>query len=130
MKDRIIRYSFICLILVVCVLQFSIASQADQELSNDVLAWGFRRGENHEQAVLDNESLKVVEKFNGIAMGNPEKKNIYLTFDAGYEAGYTEGILKVLKENDVSAAFFITAHYVNTEPELVKKMIQNGNIVR
>ena len=62
-------------------------------------------------------------------MGNPEKKYIYLTFDAGYEAGYTEGILKVLKENDVSAAFFITAHYVNTAPELVKKMIQNGNIV-
>ena len=62
-------------------------------------------------------------------MGNPEKKYIYLTFDAGYEAGYTEEILKVLKDNDVSATFFITAHYVNTAPELVKKMIQNGNIV-
>lgn len=64
MKDKIIRYSFICLILVVCVLQFSIASQAEQALSNETLAWGFRRGENHEQAVLDAESLKVVEKFN------------------------------------------------------------------
>ncbi len=64
MKDRIIRYSFICLILVVSIMQFSLASQADQELSNETLAWGFRRGENHEQAVLDAESLKVVEEFN------------------------------------------------------------------
>lgn len=63
-------------------------------------------------------------------MGNSEKKYVYLTFDAGYEAGYTEGILKVLKENDVTAAFFITAHYINTQLELVKQMIQNGNIVR
>lgn len=62
-------------------------------------------------------------------MGNPDKKYIYLTFDAGYEAGYTEDILKVLKENDVTAAFFITAHYVNTATDLVKQMIQNGNIV-
>ncbi len=129
MKDRIIRYSFIFLILVVSIMQFSLASQAGETLSNEVLAWGFRRGEQHAQAVLDAESLKVLEKFNGMAMGNPDKKYVYLTFDAGYEAGYTEDILKVLKENDVTAAFFITAHYVNTATDLVKQMIQNGNIV-
>ncbi len=129
MKDRMIRYGFICLILVISIIQFSIAAQANQELSNKTLAWGFRRGENHEQAVLDMESLKVLEKFDGIAMGNPEKKYIYLTFDAGYEAGYTEEILKILKENNVTATFFITAHYVNTATDLVKQMIQNGNTV-
>lgn len=129
MKDRLIRYSFICLILVVSILQFSLASEANQELSNEILAWGFRRGENHEPAVLEAESLKVVEKFNGMAIGNPEKKNIYLTFDAGYEAGYTEEILEILKQNDITAAFFVTAHYVNTATDLVKQMIQNGNVV-
>ncbi len=129
MKDRVIRYSFICLILVVSIVQFSLASQANQELSNEILAWGFRRGENHAQPALENESLKVIEKFNGMAIGNPEKKYIYLTFDAGFEAGYTEELLKVLKENDVTATFFITAHYVNTATDLVKQMIQNGNIV-
>ena len=94
------------------------------------MAWGFRRGENHNQAVLDSKSLKIIEKYNGIAIGNKNKPYIYLTFDSGYEAGYTEDILKILKENDVPATFFITAHYVNTAPDLVKKMIQNGNIVR
>ncbi len=78
MKDRIIRYSFICLILFVSIMQFSIASQAEQELSNETLAWGFRRGENHEQAVLDSESLKVIEKFNRNGYGKSREK-IYLS---------------------------------------------------
>ena len=130
MKDRLIRYSFICLILIVCIMQFSLASQAGENLSNECMAWGFRRGENHNQAVLDSKSLRIIEKYKEIAIGNKNKPYIYLTFDSGYEAGYTEDILKILKENDVPATFFITAHYVNTAPDLVKKMIQNGNIVR
>ena len=52
-----------------------------------------------------------------------------MTFDMGYEAGYTEKILEVLKQNDVKAAFFITAHYLNTQPDLVKRMIDDGHIV-
>ena len=43
--------------------------------------------------------------------------------------GYTEKILEVLKQNNVKATFFITAHYVNTEPELVQKMIDEGHII-
>ena len=70
-----------------------------------------------------------MEKYDGIYIGNEEKKYIYLTFDEGYEAGYTEQILDVLKENDVKATFFITAHYLNTAEDLVKRMIDEGHIV-
>ena len=56
-------------------------------------------------------------------MGNGNKKYVYLTFDEGYEAGYTEKILDALKEEKVTATFFITAHYVNTAPDAVKRMI-------
>ena len=52
-----------------------------------------------------------------------------MTFDCGYEAGYTFKLLDILKENNVKAAFFITAHYLNTAPELVKRMIEEGHIV-
>ena len=53
------------------------------------------------------ENLRINE-FNGIAMGNNKRnKDIYLTFDNGYEAGYTEKILDVLKENNVKARIFI-----------------------
>ena len=47
----------------------------------------------------------------------------------GYEAGYMEKILEVLKQNNVKACFFITAHYLNTQPDLVKRMIDEGHIV-
>ena len=57
------------------------------------------------------------------------KKNIYLKFDEGYEAGYTPKILDVLKQNNVKATFFITAHYLNTQSDLVKQMIDEGHIV-
>ena len=61
--------------------------------------------------------------------GNNEYKNIYLTFDLGYEAGYTSTILDSLKEKNVKGTFFITAHYLNTAEDLVKRMIDEGHIV-
>ena len=69
----------------------------------------------------------MLKENNGIAIGNKESKKIYLTFDEGYEAGYTTQILQTLKEENVKATFFITAHYVNTQPELV---IEEGHIIR
>ena len=62
-------------------------------------------------------------------MGNKEEKIVYLTFDEGYEAGYTPKLLDILKQNNVKAAFFITAHYLNTQSELVQRMIDEGHIV-
>ena len=56
MKDKMKRYVFVLGLLVVSIAQFSFVSQAN-ELSNEMLAWGFRRGENHTQPVLDSKSL-------------------------------------------------------------------------
>ena len=98
-------------------------------LSNKKIGWGIKRNSNHQQPDLGKENKKILEENKGIAMGNNEKKYIYLTFDEGYEAGYTKQILETLKENEVKATFFITAHYLNTQPELVKQMIDEGHIV-
>ena len=102
---------------------------SNTSLSNTKIGWGIKRAKNHEQPELGSQNLKLMEKYNGIAMGNKDEKYVYLTFDEGYEAGYTEKILAVLKENNVEATFFITAHYLNTQPDLVKKMIDDGHIV-
>ncbi len=55
--------------------------------------------------------------------------NIYLTFDEGYENGYTSQILDVLKEKNVSAVFFVTMPYVKGNPDLIERMINEGHIV-
>ena len=93
------------------------------------LSWGIKRAQNNEQPDVGDNNKKILENNGGICLGNKENKNIYLTFDSGYEAGYTEKILQVLKENNVKATFFITSHYLNTASELVEKMINEGHII-
>ncbi len=99
-------------------------------LSNTKIGWGIKRADNHLQPDLGSKNKEMMDEYKGIAMGNSEKKYVYLTFDEGYEAGYTPRILQVLKDNDVKAAFFLTAHFVNTQEQLVKDMIADGHIIR
>ena len=65
----------------------------------------------------------------GQTYNGTEEKVLYLTFDAGYEAGYTEKILDVLKKHDVKAAFFVVGTYIENDPELVRRMAEEGHIV-
>ena len=97
-------------------------------LSNKKIGWGVKREKDHKQPDLKT-YMNILNQYDGIGMGNAEKKQVYLTFDEGYEAGYTEKILETLKNNNVTATFFITAHYLNTQPELVQKMIDQGHTV-
>ena len=107
----------------------AIETSASSNLSNKKISWGIKREKDHKRPDVGKENKELMEKYNGIYIGNENKKYIYLTFDEGYEAGYTEKILDVLKENDVKATFFITAHYLNTAEELVKRMVNEGHIV-
>ena len=100
-----------------------------ETLSNQKMGWGIKREENHKQPDLGKRNLEYINKYEGIAIGNKDKKYVYLTFDNGYEAGYTEKILDTLKKNKVPAAFFITGHYLNTASDLVERMIKEGHIV-
>ena len=97
--------------------------------SNSKVEWGIKRVKNHEQPDVGSGNRKILEENNGICLGNKEEKVIYLTFDNGYEAGYTSQILDTLKQNEVTAAFFITAHYLNTASDIVQRMINEGHIV-
>ena len=106
-----------------------IQTSSGEVLSNKKIGWGIKRSENHEQPDLGSTNKKLIDENEDIAMGNKEDKYVYLTFDEGYEAGYTAQILDTLKANDVTAAFFITGHYLNTQEDLVKRMIDEGHIV-
>lgn len=59
----------------------------------------------------------------------PSDGKIYLTFDEGYENGYTAQILDTLKEKNVKAVFFITMQYAKNSPELVQRIIDEGHVV-
>lgn len=130
----------ICIAVILGIFTFSVIQSSKKDdsvvqvnssttISNKKIAWGIKRNDNHEQPDLGAENKEILEKYEGICIGNKEKKEIVITFDEGYEAGYTSKILDILKENDVKATFFITSHYVNTASELVQRMIDEGHIV-
>lgn len=59
----------------------------------------------------------------------PDKSRIILTFDQGYENGYTAEILDVLQEKGATAIFFLTGDYAKSEPALVNRMIAEGHML-
>ena len=134
--DKKIKIIFIIiLIIVIILLSFFIENENNAiETSSDIISnkkieWGVKRNKEHNQPDVGEDRRKILEENNGICVGNKDEKIIYLTFDEGYEAGFTSKILEILKENEVKATFFITAHYLNTNEELVKQMIEEGHIV-
>ncbi|HIW73122.1 MAG TPA: delta-lactam-biosynthetic de-N-acetylase [Firmicutes bacterium] len=90
--------------------------------------WGLSFQENGKTPV-GNASAEFLRQYNAYYAGDPAEKVIYLTFDAGYENGYTPAILDTLKKHDVKAAFFVVGNYIQTAPELVKRMVEEGHIV-
>ncbi len=81
------------------------------------------------QAPVGNASPEFLADYNAYFVGDPGEKTIYLTFDAGYENGHTAAILDTLKQHQVPAAFFVVGHYIESAPDLVKRMVAEGHIV-
>lgn len=92
-------------------------------------AWGFVRKPDSKTPEFYGPHAKVLDDYEGIYIGNTEEPVIYLTFDEGYENGYTGKILDVLKEKDVTAVFFVTMPYVKQNPELIQRMVDEGMII-
>ena len=80
-------------------------------------------------APIGNATPEYLAKYDGYYAEETEKKVLYLTFDAGYENGYTAKILDVLKEHNAPATFFLVGNYIETSPELVRRMVKEGHMV-
>src|SRR5699024_2545255 len=90
--------------------------------------WGYKKT-NDNKAPDVGKYGTIIENHQAIYLDNSGDKDIYLTFDNGYEQGFTEHVLDVLNEEDVPATFFVTGHYVKTAPELVRRMVDDGHII-
>ena len=76
-----------------------------------------------------NATADELKLFDAYYIGDTKEKVIYLTFDAGYENGYTPAILDALKKHKVPATFFLVGNYITTSPDLVKRMLLEGHYV-
>ena len=78
---------------------------------------------------VGNADRQQLRQFDAAYLGDPSQKVLYLTFDAGYENGSTEKILDILREQQVSAAFFLVGNYIEKNADLVRRMEAEGHIV-
>lgn len=99
--------AIICVCVIIILLLFILFCSVNNSeslltsasaVSNKKISWGIKRNNNHNQPDVGAENKRIIEKYSGICIGNSEKPYIYLTFDSGYEAGYTKKILEVLKK--------------------------------
>jgi len=90
--------------------------------------WGLSFGESGAQP-SGNASPEDLAWYDAYFVGDDSEKVIYLTFDCGYENGNTGAILDALKKHNVSATFFVVGHFLETAPDLVKRMVGEGHMV-
>ena len=98
---------------------------------NEITSWFYMPNDTHTTPDINPKLTYDLSNYNAIYNGpiNKSTKTLYLTFDEGYENGYTSKILDVLKEKNVKAVFFVTSYYLEKNPDLVKRMVDEGHIV-
>ena len=120
-KEFYIALGAVCIAIVLALSQF-------WGRSVPTGAWGLSFHQEGQPPAGPAESRQLYN-LNAAYLGDTSQKVIYLTFDAGYENGCTEKILDVLKAHNVPAAFFLVGNYIEKNPDLVRRMVEEGHIV-
>jgi peptidoglycan-N-acetylmuramic acid deacetylase len=112
------------------LLLFCVSVTAAASAPGGAFHFGFKKSVGGRLPSIGQEGFKdILQRHGAIFLGDTTKKELYLTFDNGYENGYTAKVLDVLKEKKVPAIFFVTGHYVKDQPELVKRMAAEGHLI-
>ncbi|MGE5397352.1 MAG: delta-lactam-biosynthetic de-N-acetylase [Chitinophagales bacterium] len=96
--------------------------------TNQRFGWNLINNLNHASPGIP-EDARIIFNYNGLYLGDSSQNKVYLTFDEGYENGYTSRILDSLAANKVAAAFFVTRSYIEKNPEIIKRMVREGHQV-
>lgn len=136
-RDTLCRVGAACAVCVVlAVLFFHLpgggpAAEANAEtdaVPASVSDWGLSF-QTEGQPPVGNVPADTLRQWNAYYVGDTSQKTIYLTFDAGFENGNTPAILDALKKHNAPACFFLVGNYIDTAPELVQRMVDEGHIV-
>lgn len=98
------------------------------ETSAESSSWGLSFQEEGKRPV-GNATIDDLKQYDSYYAADTDEKAIYLTFDCGYENGYTPAILDALKKHKVSATFFVVGNFITDQPELIKRMVKEGHTV-
>ena len=94
--------------------------------ATDVVSWGLSHRGNESIPAVSEVGAGLLKKYNGMYVGDTSKKEVYLTFDLGYEAGYTGEVLDILQEYKIKGLFFLCGNYVK-QTDLILRMQNEGH---
>ena len=127
-RKRILTAVAVCAALAVGAVGLSLSQPAPAAVATAAGNWGLSF-QQQGAPPIGNATAEDLARHNAYYVGDTAQKRIYLTFDAGYENGYTAVILDALKAQAVPAAFFVVGHYLESAPDLVRRMVAEGHTV-
>ncbi|TDT61116.1 delta-lactam-biosynthetic de-N-acetylase [Fonticella tunisiensis] len=107
----------------------SFSAKTPEGLDTKEYNWYFKHIANGTPPGPPDETRNFLSKYDSFYLGDTSKKVIYLTFDEGYENGYTSQILDVLKKHNIKAAFFVVKPYITSNPDIIRRMVDEGHLV-
>jgi peptidoglycan-N-acetylmuramic acid deacetylase len=135
---KLCRKSIVCLLVIFFIPSNLLVAKAQEPSTlyyglgkvsaNNGKEWGICFPDADKTPVGE-ETADYLQTYDAYFVGTGNEKVIYLTFDGGYENGYTEKILDTLKSNQVPAAFFVTGNYIKKHPEIINRMVNEGHLV-
>ncbi len=119
---------YVCAIALIPLGLWQLSGAPAESAAAGVSDWGLSF-QTEGQPPVGNASADYLARWNACYTGDTSQKVLYLTFDAGYENGHTAAILDALKKHGAPAAFFVVGNYLETAPELVRRMVAEGHTV-
>ncbi|RKJ39404.1 delta-lactam-biosynthetic de-N-acetylase [Acutalibacter sp. 1XD8-33] len=135
-----VRRHLAAIVVAVVAIALTLAAAADlwgrwerekapaEAVSGEITNWGLSFQQEGQPPVA-NATEEYLAQFDSVYCMPTEEKKLYLTFDAGFENGSTEKILDALKKHGVKATFFLVGNYFETQPGLVRRMVEEGHTV-
>lgn len=105
------------------------SSPSHTALDNTKIDWWLVRAKDHDIPKFNTKLSFNLADYDAMCLGDTSRKVAYITFDEGYENGYTGKILDALKAQDVKAMFFVTMPYMTQNTDLIKRMADEGHLV-
>lgn len=124
------RNIFFIILSLILVILFTLTCKTFI-LANNNTNWGLSFNNGNGNPPTGNATYEYLKNFNAYFLdyNNLQNKKVYITFDAGYEAGYMPKILDALKKHNVKATFFVVGTLIKSNPELIKQIVSDGHIV-
>jgi len=125
-KTKKILWVMVTLFTLAIAVSIPLSVSAAFAYAGDSVSWGVRPNTNEQTPEPPKNGAALLEKYGGLFVGDTSKKEVLFTFDLGYEAGYTEAVLDILKQHDIKAIFFLCGNYLKEEV-IINRMLAEGH---